>query len=50
MTRQITEATRIPMALESGITQDHKGSKKSIVSLNRKNKFFAQRKRFVDLE
>lgn len=49
MTRQILEAIRIQLALGNGTHQDKKGFKHPIVSLNRKNEFFAQRKRF-DLE
>ena len=46
MTRQIMEAVRIQMALCNGTHIDQKGSELSIISLNRKNEFFTQRKRF----
>ena len=46
MTSQIMEAVRIQLALSNGTHIDHKGSKLSIISLNRKNEFFTQRKRF----
>ena len=45
MTRQIQEASRIQQALERGTHIDPKGTKTSIVSLNRKNEFFQQRSR-----
>ena len=46
MTRQIMEAVRIQKALGNGTHVGHKGSKHSIISLNRKNEYFMQRKRF----
>ena len=45
MTRPIMEAVRIQLALSNRTHIDHKGSKLSIISLNRKNEFFTQRKR-----
>ena len=46
MTRQLMESVRIQLALGNGTHIDQKGSELSIISLNRKNKFFTKRKLF----
>ena len=43
MTRQITEAVQIQMALGSGTYQGGKNSKLPVISLNRKTEYFSQR-------
>ena len=48
MIRQQTEATRIQIALNKQNHIDKDGTKIPIVSLNRKNEFFAPQKRFYD--
>ena len=50
MSRQLSEAVRIQVALNQGKHQGKDGSSKPIVSLNRKNEFFCQRKRFGEAD
>ena len=47
MTRQITEAVLIQTALGKGTLLKGRESKIPILSLNRKNEYFLQRKRFL---
>ena len=47
MTRQITEAVVIQTALGKGTLLKGRESEIPIVSLNRKNEYFLQRKRFM---
>ena len=48
MSRQLSEAVRIQVALNQGTHQGKDGSSNPIISLNRKNEFFCQRMRFTE--